>query len=97
VFETILEMRLSRRNQGPTVVIVNESFKLSLFDDGEACEEQVRDYLVANKETIDKTTWNNGRVKKFGKDGRYRKSEQRPCGKWWKNHILLEHGEERWP
>lgn len=60
-------MRPSRRNKGPTVVIVNESSKSSSFNEGEECEEQVRDYLVANKETIDKTTWNNGPSKNLAK------------------------------
>ena len=47
-----LKMRLSGRNEGPMVVVVDESSKSSSCDDGEECEEQVEDHYVANKEVI---------------------------------------------
>ena len=54
-----LEMRPSGRNEGPTMVVVNESSKLSLYDDGEECKEQKIDHLVANeqaKKCLQRTT-----------------------------------------
>lgn len=35
-----------------------------------------------------------GRGKIFGKDGQYPRRERRLLIKWWKNHILLQHGED---
>ena len=88
-------MRPSGRNEGPMVVVVDESSKSSSCDDGEEREEQVGDHLVANEETIEIPAENDGHVERFGKDGRYPKRERRPPGEWWKNHILPQHGEER--
>ena len=55
----------------------------------------MEDHLVANEEAIEIPVENDGRVERFGKDGRYPKRERRPPGEWWKNHILPQHGEER--
>ena len=41
-------MRHNGRNEGPTVVVVNESSKSSSCDDN---EEQVGDHLIANEES----------------------------------------------
>ena len=54
----------------------------------------MRDHLVANEETIEISTKNDGHNERFGKDGRYPKREQLPPGKWWKNHISPEQGEK---
>ena len=71
--ENALEIRSSRRNEGPTTFVVDKSFKSSSCDDGKEREEQVRDHLVANEKAIEIPAKNNGRVERFGKDGRYRK------------------------
>jgi hypothetical protein len=65
---------------------------LSSCDDGEGCEEQMEDHLVANKEAIKIPAEHDIRVEKFGKDRRYPKKEQCPPGEWWKNHVLSHHG-----
>ena len=61
--------------------------------DGEECDEQVGDHLVANEEPIKISVENDGRDERFGKVGRYPKREHRPPGKWWKNHILPQQDE----
>ena len=60
------------------MVVINESSKLSLCDDGEECNEQVRDHLVANEVAIKISAKNVGCVDKFNKDGIYHKRERRP-------------------
>ena len=42
----------SDKNEGLVVVDVDESSKSYLYDDGEACEWQVGDHLVANEDAI---------------------------------------------
>lgn len=64
-------MHPSGKKKGPTVVLVDESCKLSLYNNGEEREEQVGDHLVANEEAIKIPAENDGRVERFGKDGRY--------------------------
>ena len=90
----VFEIRPSERNEGPTVVLVDESSKSSYCDDGEEREEQVDDYLVANEEAFEIPVENDGRSERFGNDGIYPKRVQHPPGEWWKNHILPQHGEE---
>lgn len=63
-------MYFSERNNGPTVVVVDKSSKSSLYDDGEECNEQVKDRLVANEEIIKILAENDDCVERFGKDGR---------------------------
>lgn len=46
-----LEMQIGR-NDGPMVVVMDESFKSFSCHNGEEREEQVEDYLVANKYII---------------------------------------------
>ena len=87
-----LEICQSGRNEGPTVVVMDESSKSSSCHDG---EEQIGNHLVANEEAIKIPAKNDGHVEKFGKDRRYPKRERHPPGKWWKNHILPQHGEKR--
>ena len=43
------ERRPSGKNKGPMVVVVDESSKSSLCDDGDDREKQVEDHLVANE------------------------------------------------
>ena len=90
----VLEIHLSGRNEGPTAVVVEKSFKLSSCDNNEERKKQVRDHLVANEEAIEIPENNDGRIERFGKDGRYPKREQRLPKEWWKNHILPQHGEQ---
>lgn len=45
-------MRVSGRNGGPMMVVVDKSLKRSSVYDGEELEEQVRNHLVANEEEI---------------------------------------------
>ena len=52
------------------------------------------DQLVANEEAIKIPAENDGRVDKFGKDGRFSKRERRLSKEWWKNYILPQHGKE---
>ena len=66
----------------------------NLCDDGEECEEQVGDYLVANEEAIKISVKKHGRVERFGKVGRYSKRERRPPKEWWKNHFVMRIGQE---
>jgi hypothetical protein len=40
-------------------------------------------------------TLSDGNGESFGKDGRYHLRKRRPRGKWWKNHILPQHKQER--
>lgn len=87
-------MHLSGKNEGPTVVIVDESFKSCPCDDGEECDEQVRDHMIANYEASEISMENDGHVKRFVKNERYFKRERCPPGELWKNHILPPHGEE---
>jgi hypothetical protein len=48
-----LEMHPNERNERPTMVVVDESFKSSLCDDDEERDEQVKYPLVANEEAIE--------------------------------------------
>lgn len=50
------------------MAIVDKSSKLFSCNDGEGCEAQVRDYLVANKDVIVRPTGKDGRIERFGKD-----------------------------
>ena len=68
-----LKIRANGRNEGPMAVVVDESSKLSLCDDGEEREEQVGDHLIANEEAIEIPTENYGRVEVFKNNGRYPK------------------------
>ena len=70
-----LEIRQSGRNEGPTVVVVEEFAKSSSCDDGEERKEQVGDHLIANEEAIKIPVGNDSRVERFGKDRRYSKRE----------------------
>lgn len=87
-------MRLSEMNEGPTTVVMDESSKSSLCDDGEEYQEQVGDHLVAIKEAIKVPTENDGCIERFSKDGRFPKRERRPPGEGWKNHIPPQHSEK---
>ena len=89
-----LEICPSGRNEGPTVVVVDEPSKWSSCEDVEEHEEQVGDHLIANEEAIEFLADNDGRIERFGNDEKYPKREWRPPGEWWKNHILSQHGEE---
>ena len=62
-----LDMRLIGRNDGPMVVVLDESSNSSLCDACEECKEQVGDGLVANEEAIKIPTENDGRIEKFKK------------------------------
>ena len=73
-----LEIRLSGRNEGPTTIVIDESSKLSLYNNGDEPEEQVEDHLVANEEAIKIFMENDGHVERFGKDERYPKREGHP-------------------
>lgn len=74
-----LEMHINGRNEGLTVVVVDESSKSSLIGDIEECEKQVQENFVANKNAIKIPTKKDG-VMRFGKDGRYPKNKRRPPG-----------------
>ena len=65
----ILEIRLSGCNECPMAVVMDESSKPSSSDDGEERDEQVGGYLVSNKEAIKIPVKNDGRDKRFSKDG----------------------------
>ena len=82
--ENDLEMRPSGRNEGPTVVVVEKSYKSSSYDDGEEHREQVEDHLVANEDVIIIFAENDGHIERLGKGGRYfmRKQHLRGGGKW---------------
>lgn len=82
------------RNEGPTIVIVDKSFKSSLSDHGDERDEQVEDHLVANEDAVETLAKNNSRDKKFGKARRYLKNKRCPLGDWWKKHILPRHGKK---
>ena len=90
-----MDMRPSGRNEGSMVVVVNESYKSSLCDDGEECEDQVEDHLVANEKTIEIPAENDGRVERFSKDERCPKRKRHLPGEWWKNHILPQRNEKQ--
>ena len=47
-----LKMCPSGRNEGPMLVVVDESSKSSSCDDGEKCKKQMGDHLVSNEEAI---------------------------------------------
>lgn len=87
-------MRPNGRNKGPTMAIVDKSSKLFSCNDGEGCEAQVRDYLVANKDVIVRPTGKDGRIERFGKDESILRGSGAPLGTWWKSHILSQRGEE---
>lgn len=63
--ENALEMRQSRKNEGLMSVVVDESSKLSLCDDGEEHKEQVKDLLVVIEEAIKIPVENDGHVERF--------------------------------
>lgn len=61
---------------------MNEYFKSFLCDDSEKSEEQMRDHLVIKEEVIKILVGNDGRVKRFCKDGRHPTRKQLPFGEW---------------
>ena len=89
-----LEMPISGSNEGSTAVVVNGSSKLSLYENGGERDEQVGNDLVANENWIEILVENDGHVEIFDKDEKYPKRERRLLGKWWKNRILPQYGEE---
>lgn len=50
-------MREIGRNKGSTAIAVNKSSKSSSCDDGEECDEEVEDHLVANENAIQIFSW----------------------------------------
>ncbi len=87
-----LEIRPSGRNEGPTVVVVDESSKSPKCEDP---DERVGDNVVANDEVTEGPSLSDGNGERFGVDGRYPTRKRRPLGEWWKNHILPQYDEER--
>lgn len=61
-------MPQSGRNESLTMVVVDESSKSFLYDEEEEHDEQVRDHLITNEETIKISVDNDGRVERLGKD-----------------------------
>lgn len=74
-----LEIRQSGRNEGPMVVVVDESFKSPKCKDR---AQQVGDNVVANDEIIKRLVLSDGNGKRFGNDGRYLMRERYLFGKW---------------
>lgn len=85
-----LKMRPNGRNEGPTTIVVEKYSKLSSYDDDKEFEEQVED-----EKTIKIPVKNDNCIEKFGNDGRYTKRKRHLLREWWKNHILLQHGNKR--
>jgi hypothetical protein len=85
-----LEMHPIGRNEGPMVVVVDESSKSPLFEGGGQSVDgtkQVESKEVANEEKCERPTNDDIIVEGFGK-------ERPPLEEWWKNHILPQHGEK---
>ena len=93
-----LEMRPSGRNGGPLVVVVDESSKSPLLNDGEQSVDDI-DRVGANgvaiEELCERPANNDVVVESCGEVRRYPTRERRPLGEWWKNHILPQVDEER--
>ena len=93
-------MRPSRRNEGPTmvVVVVDKFCKSPLFDGGGQFiddNEKLGGHNVVIEEASEKTTNDDIIAEGFYKKKQYLMKEQRPFANWWKNHILSQHDEER--
>lgn len=80
------------KNEGHTVVIVDEIFKSFSCDDGKELEDQVGDHLVAIE--ITRSAELTAMSERFRENGSCSKRKQHTHGEWWKNHILVQHGEE---
>ena len=93
-----LEMRPSGRIGGRIVVVVDESSKPPLCDNGgQSVEamERVGGNGVAIEGQRKNPTNNDAIVESLDEERRYPTRERRPLGEWWKNHILPQRGEER--
>ena len=71
----VLETRPSGRNEGTTAVVVDKSFKSSLYDYNEEPMVQAGDHLVANKEAIKLLVENDSHIERFHKNAWYLKRE----------------------
>ena len=84
--EDNLEMRSSRRNRGPMVVVmVDKSSKSTLFDSGGQSvdgNEQVGGNGVPIEEPCKRAVNNDIVVERFGEDRRYPMREWRPLKDW---------------
>lgn len=88
------ELHPSGGNEGPMVVIVDETFKLYSCDDSEEFEDQVGDHLVTIEETITRYAENDRHVERICEDGSCSNREWYAPREWWKNHILFQHCEQ---
>ena len=93
-----LEMRPSGRNGGQTVLVMDESSKSPLLDDGKQTVDdtvQVGGNEVVIEESSEKLANNDIVDGNSGGMRRYFTRERRPLGEWWKNHILPQDDEVR--
>ena len=93
-----LEVRASGRNEGPMVVVVDESSKLPLFDGGGQFVNSIKEMRgngVAIEGAHEEPANNDIIVEELSAEWQYPMRDWQPLGKWWKNRVLPQHGEKR--
>lgn len=89
-----LEMHPGGRNEGFTLVVVDESSKLTLFIGGGQFVDGKEDMGVVIEETCKGPTNDDIILEGFAEEHHYPSREQQLLNEWWKNHIFPQHGEE---